>query len=167
MTLSELHAKVAVSVRARGTRPVGIDRPVDDLDQAYRYTVAFGNSADQADELYHQTRTIPGSGIDDVDISGGLVDALGGTFAPTAEIVAMMIEAHEGNTLPVTVGGSPSNPWTAWFAASNDVEQVPAGGVAIHVAPNTGLANITAGTADILRITGAPGDKYDLILLGR
>ena len=162
--MDEFTASIIATITARGRVTVGIDKPTDDLRHSVKDSIALGTSADQADEMYHEERTI-GASPDDLDLAGGLSNALGQTIT-FVEIVSVMIE-HLSGTGTITVGNAAANAAVLWFGAAAHTEKVEAGGFVLRHSPADGKWVVTPATGDILRINGTNGDKYRIIIIGR
>lgn len=164
MTMDTLSGTLKVQMAITAGKSVGLDNPVDALREVFSQALAVGTSSDQIDEMYHAERTIGGA-PDDLDLAGGLTDALGQVIT-FAEIVAVLI-VHSGGTADITIGNAAANGATLWFGALTHTEVLEAEGWTFHMAPNDGAWPITAGTADILRVNGTNGDTYKIVILGR
>lgn len=136
-----------------------------ELDQVLKH----GTAANQHDLQYAAERTVSSAANDDIDLAGAIANALGTTIA-AAELVAIFLinKAKDGtvNTTSLTIGGSTSG--VPGFTTA--VATIPPGGFYMIGAPGAaGLATITAGTGDILRITNGSGaaNKYQIAALAR
>lgn len=135
----------------------------------YLQSIADGTIADQADLAYMAERTVGDGADDDIDLSGVLADALGDTLL-AAELVAVQIinKQKDGtaNTTSLTVGAG-SNTVPGFAAALAPIE--PGGMFMQASAGAAGLATITAGTGDIIRVTNGAGaaNTYQIGLLMR
>lgn len=160
--------RAALSISQKGTAVLGaapswagaFDQLVD---------LANGTGAAQFDLGYANERTVASGANDDIDLSGVLTDALGNTVT-MAELVGLLIinKQRDGtaNTTSLTLGGG-ANPVPGFSAA---LWPIGPGGFFQMVSPAAaGLATITAGTGDILRVTNSSGAtaKYQIAILGR
>lgn len=128
-----------------------------------------GTTANKVDRAYVAERTVATGANDDIDLAGVLTDALGATIT-AVEIVAILVinKAKDGtpNTTNLTIGGSTSG--VPGYTAAGEV--VKPGGIYLMMNPDaTGIAAVTPGTGDILRITNSAGasNKYTIAVLGR
>lgn len=139
-----------------------------DLNEIKAVTLASGTGADQADQLWTDTRTIAASGTDDLDLAGSLTNALGAT-ATFARVRGLYVAAAAGNTNNVLVGGAASNQFINWVADATDKVVVRPGGFLLLANRDaTGYA-VTASTGDLLRIANSgsgTGVTYDIAILG-
>lgn len=129
--------------------------------------LANGTGANQADLVFHDTRTLAASGTEDLDLAGVLSSALGVTLT-FARIKAVVISAASGNTNSVNVT-RPATNGVPLFLAAGDGLAVRPGGVFAWVAPDaTGVA-VTAGTGDLLTLTNSAGSTsvtYSVVIIG-
>lgn len=162
-----LIGSVAVQIAMALSNPLDLSTPIDKLLQKFQFDLANGTGADQADKLWHDTRSIATATNDDLDLSGGaLVDAFGTVFT-IARLKAAIVRARSTNTTNITVGNSAAPP-QLWFGATTHTEIIKPGQLAFHMAPDATAWPITATTADILRLANAAGATalVDIILIG-
>lgn len=158
--------RITLQALLSGTADIG------SREQDVNYTVArpftSGTGANQADLAFTDTRTLSASATENLDLAGGLTDALGNTLT-FASVKALIIVAAAGNTNDVVVGGAASNAWATPFGDATDTVKVPPGGVLVLADFGaTGFA-VTAGTGDILKVAnGGSGTSvsYDLLIVG-
>lgn len=165
---TSITAKVSVKIDAELANSLDIGSVVYPLSYGITKILTDGTGADQAKEMFSDTRTIAASGTDDIDLSGVLLDAFGNTLLFT-RIKALIIEAAAGNTNDVVVGGAASNGFITPFGASTDKVKVKPGGVMVLIAPDATAYAVTAATADLLRVAnGGAGTSvtYNIILVG-
>lgn len=131
------------------------------------YAITNGTSANQANQIWTDTRTISASGSDDIDLAGVLTNAFGTTLTFTA-IKGIIVCAATENTNNVVIGGD-ANGLIGWVGNANDVVNVKPGGIfAIYDPSAVGYA-VTASTGDILQIANSAGTTsvtYDIIVIG-
>lgn len=132
-----------------------------------------GTTANKFDRLYMAERTINASSNDDLDLSGVLTDIFGATIT-AAELVGIILinapKSGNANVSNLTLGAG-SNPVVGFLGGTTPtVGPIKPGGCFVLMNPDaTGLATITAGTGDILRIANGSGGAavYQLALLMR
>lgn len=117
--------------------------------------LANGTAANQADQLWHDSRSTAGN--DDIDFEGGLVDPLQNTLNP-ARVAALIIKnttaVGGGNCIIGAVGGATA--LLLGFGANTHSFAVPPGGLFVATRPDSsGWA--TAAGADILRVASSSG----------
>lgn len=134
----------------------------------YALNLTNGTTANKFDLIYVAERTVASATDDDVDVAGALSSALGTSLA-SAEIVGFIIvnKPESGaNTTSLTIGGS-SNGIPGYTSA---VEAISPGGIFMVISPDAaGIATVTAGTGDILRVTNGSGasNTYQIAILAR
>lgn len=133
--------------------------------------IASGTGDSQADKLFSDSRTLAASASENLDLSGGLTDALGASIS-MVELLAIIVVADAGNTNNVVIGNG-TNPVIGgpFGAAGANAIAVPPGGLFAWFAPNDGEgAPVTNSTADILKVANSGGSTsvtYKVILVGR
>lgn len=128
-----------------------------------------GTGAGSADVLYSDTGTIAASSNTDVDLSGALANAIGGTSV-FVRVKGLYVAASASNTNNVVVGNATSNAWATLLGATHTITLRPGAWILLGtgVADATGYA-VTAGTGDLLRIANSGGGtsvSYDLAVIG-
>jgi hypothetical protein len=176
MSLTALSANVTVLVNWLAECSVGT--AFDSPQFASQYKIleqltfaANGLASEQVNQIYVAERTLTqATGLDDLDLSGALTNWRGDTisFQEIKYILVYNTSATEGADL--TIGGTPSAPWSGPFLASSPSEAIAkAGGWWDVGAPFTGFT-VTAGSGDKLRIQHpgtAVGDiSYIIVILG-
>lgn len=166
MALNTAELLVKFTANVSGSNDLGNPVFAPELKSLLQFT--NGTTANKADLIFTDTRSVNSASNDDIDLAGVLADAFGATIT-AAEIVGLMIKSAAANTTVLTVGAG-SNPWITMFAATGDGIKVMPGGVFVNFAPDaSGLGAVTAGTGDILRVANASGAtaSYDIVILAR
>lgn len=135
---------------------------IDEIMEFSAGTAAVG----QANILFQDTRTIAASGTDDLDVAGVLGDALGATIA-AAEIVAIFVKAHEGNTNNVNVTRPASNGVPMFLAAGDGFALGPGD---FFIRTNRAGVGVTAATGDLITLANSGAGTsvtYDVVIIGR
>lgn len=129
--------------------------------------MSTGTGANQADKIFHDTRTVNASTNDDLDLAGVLTDALGQSIT-FARIKAMIFKSADANTQNFSVGGAAANQFASWISAATASITLTPGGLWVLTAPGAAAYAVTAGTGDILRVANGAGSAitYDIILIG-
>lgn len=121
-----------------------------------------GTAAGSLDKIYLFRGTLAASASVDVDLSGSLTDPLGNavTFAEVRGVYFQQVATSGYASDSCTVGATVANAAAAWNLV------VPRGGAVQAFSPTTnGLFGVTAGTADLFRITNNDaGDAADYFL---
>lgn len=163
--VSQLNLRLSAALTAAldlvsAAAPLTVDKTIE---------LASGTGADQADKIFSDRRTLAASASEELDLAGGLTDALG-TALTFVKLKALLIIAAVANTNNVVVGGAAANGFQGPFGAANDTIAVPPGGMLLLVAPAAaGLGTVTASTGDLLKIAnsgGTTGVTYDIVAIG-
>ena len=109
------------------------------------------------DAIYTETGTISG-GSNDIDLAGTLTDPLGNAVT-FAKVMAVYI-INNSTTNSITVGGANNIP----MLGSGDVMNLGLGAYNQWI-NEVGIA-VTAGTGDLITITGTNGETYDVVVIG-
>jgi hypothetical protein len=148
------------------------DNDLSSVSQAFNYTQNYnltnGTGIDQANMIWADQRTISASGVDNLDLYGGLSNAFGSTINFTS-IKGIIIVAASTNTNDVLIGGDDSAAFVGWVGASTDTIVVKPGGMFALVNPASNGYTVTNTTADVLQIANSSSGSsvvYDIILLG-
>ncbi len=162
-----LSANVKISVNA--TLTGSSDLGTRDYTLGYGKTLNFvnGTGANQANQIWTDTREIAASSSENLDLSGVLVSPLGTTLVFT-KIKAIIIYAYDTNTNNVVVGGD-TNALINWVGNANDLVNIRPGGFICLTAPDSTAYGVTAGTGDILKIANSSSGSvvdYDIIVIG-
>lgn len=163
-----LTAKFTLSVVAQQTSSKALTTPEADVSKSYVANYANGTGANQAQAIFSDSRTITGSGTDNLDLSGSLTDALGATVALTA--VKELVIANTG-TVQIRVGKKITNGFAGPFDQTAGALGiiVEAGGVLRLSNPSAAGWAVTAATADLLSVENLAGTAaaYDVIIVGK
>lgn len=127
-----------------------------------------GTGANQAKEIFTDTRTLTASATENLDLAGVLADVFGNVLTFT-KIKAMIITAAAANTNDVVVGGHATAAFASWVNDATDKIKVKPGGMFMITAPDANGLAVTATTADMLTVTnGGAGTSvtYTIVLLG-
>jgi hypothetical protein len=163
-----LTSKLTLQLVATLTDALDLSTVRDPLDYTFRDSLASGTGADQADMLWHDTRTLSASADEDLDLAGVLVNGLGDTQT-FARVKGLIIAAASGNTnnCNVTSDGSAGVP--GLFLALGDGIVVRPGGLFAWYAPDATGAVVTATTGDLLNVANSGAGTsvtYSVIIIG-
>lgn len=142
---------------ASGSVPLALKR---------QFTWPSGTAADQADRIFHDTRTIVASGSDDLDLAGVLTDAFGAVIT-FADVRLILVAAAAANTNNVIVGGD-ANALLFGGAAAHTVTVRP-GGLMLLAARDATAYPVTPTTGDILQVANSGAGTsvtYDVVVIG-
>jgi hypothetical protein len=127
-----------------------------------------GTGAGQVDRAYHAQRTLAASATEDLDLVGSLLNPIGST-AVMARLKYILVIGAAGTTNNVNVTRPAANGVPLFLAAGDGVAVRPGGKFELGCTDATGIAVLTAGTADLLTFTNSAGGTpvtYDVLLLG-
>jgi len=143
---------------------VGLQSAQASLETGLTATIATGTGLGQADRIYTDAaKSI--SGAFDYDLSGALLDALGGTFI-LARVKAILLIAAAANPGNVIIGNDAASPILG-FGAITHTWAVKPGGIFFVYAPDAVGWPVTATTGDIFQVTPSAGTCiFDLAILG-
>ena len=148
------------------TNAFDLSTPSENLRLDLTDTLANGTSADQANEMWHDRRSLAAT-TESIDLAGSLTNIFGETLTFTS-IVALII--HNRNTTvghTLTIGGAAANAFTL-FADTSDKYVLGPNGVFMVWEPSAAGKTVTAATGDILKMdAGANTISYDIIVIGR
>lgn len=171
--MTTLTAKITTSIVADLAGTPALALPDAPLTKSYVASYANGAGANQAQAIYSGSRTIAGSGTDNLDLSGLLTDALGNVVSLTG--VKEIIIANTGAS-QIRVGKKITN----GFAGPFD-QTAGSLGVLVEVAQGTspGMLRLSSASAAGWAVVGATGDllsienmsatgaTYDVIIIGK
>lgn len=147
---------------------------VDNSNLSPSVAFADGTSAGQADKIWSDTRTVAGSGNDDLDLTALTNSIFGSTvtinFAKVKAILIVNTNIVAGDFL--WVGGGGSNEWTNMFGAAGDKAKLGPGsattapGIFLNCSPTDGW--VVDGTHKTLRITNGSSNSntYKIVIVG-
>lgn len=177
--LTGLTMTAAVSVSGAIEKALDLTVPQDSLSVSKALAFAFGTGAGKANQIFHDRRTLAGGASETLDLSGVLVNPLGGTvtFAKVKAIILLnrsdeALGAHTATDAEVALGGAAADEFVGPFQTAGDAIGVPAGGVffiATRDAAGWAVVNDYTGDADLIKVTNLDGvDQalYDIILIG-
>jgi hypothetical protein len=136
----------------------------------YAQSLTDGVSADQADVLFHDERSVGNGASDDLDLTA-LIHSLFGSnvtysFAKVKAILVVNLSTTAGDVL--RVGGAGGSALASPFNGSATAQvEVPADGCLLLVNKKNGWT-VTPGTGDVLRIQNPGGSAvaYRIAIVG-
>jgi hypothetical protein len=135
------------------------------LDLVYELT--DGTLANQANNIWSDTRTVGISATDTLDLSGVLANAFGALVSFT-KVRAILIAASPSNTVILNAGPAAANGFLGPWNAAVDRTKIVPGGVLLLYAPNTAGWAVTPGTADQMVVVNGAGNTstYSIVIIG-
>lgn len=162
-----LSTVITAQVDANLTSALDLVTAAAPLSYRKRTTLDTGTTADKADLMFSDTRTIAASANEDLDLAGSLAGQLGGTLT-FVKLKALLIVAATGNTNNVRVTRPASNGVPLFLAASDGIDVLP-GGTFLWVAPNLAAVTVTAATGDLINVANSSSGTsvtYDVVIIG-
>ena len=139
----------------------------NDLDYQKSVTLATGTGLGQADQIFHDQRTLAASATENLDLAGVLTDPLGTTLT-FARIKALMVFALAANTNNVELTRPATNGALIFIAAGDGISIEP-GACFAWATPTAAGVVVTAATADLITLTNSAGSTavtYDVVIIG-
>lgn len=163
-----LSSSVLVQLAATLTSDLDLATVTVPLTYRHRSVLTSGTTGDEADLVFHDTRTLAAEGTEDLDLAGVLTSALGATLT-FVQVKAIMIAAAAANTNNVLVTCPASNGVPLTDAGEKIFPPVRPGGIALWFDPGDGGIAVTAGTGDLITVTNSGAGTavtYDVIIIG-
>ena len=163
MTIAQ-SSRLAVHLTALLSDSLDLSTVRDDLTKECLIELASGVGSGQANQVFHDTRTVTTGATDSIDLAGVLVNAIRQTVT-FLTIKLVLIKASTGNSTILSVT-RPAN-GVPIFAAAADACPVGPGGLFVWASPVAGVT-VTPGTGDLLDIVNAAGASaaYDIVIVG-
>ncbi|MES2685486.1 MAG: hypothetical protein V4706_01625 [Pseudomonadota bacterium] len=163
-----LAASLALSLVASFNQSSDVGSVNQDVKFTPNYVFTDGTGANQARILFSDTRTLAASANENLDLAGVLTDVFGNVLT-FDKIKAIIVTAAAANTNTVVFGGAASAQAAPWFGDVADTNVIRPGGLLAMVAPDANGFDVTATTADLLKIAnGGAGTPvtYTIVLIG-
>lgn len=158
------NGRVELHVTTSYTQNPDIGEAGHEIDKIYLTKFTNGTGANQAQVIFSDSRSTAGN--DDLDLAGGLTDALGNVLTFTS-VKTIIVKAADANTTNVLIGAEGTNEFSSFFGDDTDKLVLPPGGVFMITNPGATGFGVTATTADKLRIAAASGTvAFEVILIG-
>ncbi len=136
------------------------------LSLAINNALTSGTGANQCDRVFDDTRTLAPSATENLDLTTGLLDAFGNTFAPVT-VRAILFMAAAANTNNVVIGNAASNGFFWSLDAATDTIALRPSASAVFFDPVTGWT--VDGSHKIIKVANSAGGtsvSYSLVILG-
>lgn len=159
---------INVTVSGALTSALDLEAVQSQLTKKLGLTLTDGSGANQATNVFSDTRTLAASASESLDLAGALTNAIGQVISFT-RVRALMITASAGNTNDVVVGGAGANGFISPFGAAAHTVRVKPGGALLLTAPDVNGYAVVAATGDLLQIANSAGGSvvtYDVIVIG-
>lgn len=139
-----------------------------ELAQDWSLQLSSGTGSNQFDRMYSDNVSIAASSNLDLDLRGGLTDPFGATLN-IVELRAILIRSRSTNLNNLGIGGTVTNQLTGIFSDASDQLILRPGEVFFKGIFPDGAVTLTAGTADLLRLTNLAGTNtisVDVLIFG-
>ena len=177
--LTGLKVRINLAVEATAKKAYGIGIPEAKIDISKAVSLAFGQTALQADQIWSDRRTIAADGTDAIDLVGdaGMKNPFGGAISFTNIKAIVVINrsdqtttdpAHTATDAKISVGGAAAAEFLGPFNAAGDAIDVVCGSPFVAINPAANGWAIAEGS-DILQIKNEDGvDEalYDIMVIG-
>lgn len=160
-------ARIELSLHSLLKDTLDLSTVKDELSYRINQLLGSGTGANQANNVFHDQRTVAASGNEDLDLAASLVNAVGDTLTFT-KVKAILIKAAAGNTNNVQVTRPASNGVPLFMAAGDGIALTP-GAWFLAVFPDANGVAVTADTGDLLNVANSSsgtGVTYDVIIIG-
>lgn len=162
-----LTAQLLIKIAATATKAFDLATADYPLTKDYTQLFASGTGANQATQIFDDTRTLGASATEDLDLAGVLTNSLGVSLTFT-RLKAICVKAAAANTNNVNVQRATANGVPFLMAALDGISLTP-GALFLAVFPDANGVAVTAGTGDLITITNSAAGTsvtYDVILIG-
>lgn len=169
MVLQISSGKIVGSINSLYQNVLDLSTPQDALNEQFtNAAISDGSGADQANRLFHDTRTLTDAASEDLDLSGVLLDAFGTVLAFT-RVIALLVR-NKGAASSLLIGGAVANGFLTPFGDATDkIRLRPLGFLVLSGQDATAYA-VTPGTGDLLKFEHGGEDPadldYDVMILG-
>ena len=165
---TSLSASISLAIDALIENSIDIGSVKYPINYSPTFNFTDGTGANQAKEVFTDTRTLTASSTENLDLAGVLTDAFGNVLTFT-KIKALIVKADAANVNDVVLGNHATAAWFPMFGAATHTLKVKPGGMIAVVAPDVNGLAVTATTADMLMVTnGGAGTSvtYTVIIIG-
>ena len=142
---TNLKSIITAQISAVYKNNLDLGTPTDTFLKKVLIELSNGTSANSADLLFHNQRTLAASGTEDLDLAGSLTNPLDGSTMTYVELKFLLIYAASGNTNNVVLSRPASN-GVPLFSAASDAIPIYPGGVFLWANPGDGGVTVTAST---------------------
>lgn len=165
---TSISARVTLGVVADLIDAIDVGEVKYPISYGANYVFTDGVLADQAKQVFTDTRTLTASATENLDLAGVLLNVFG-TALTFTKIKAIIVKADAANTNDVVLGNHATAAFFPMFGAATHTVKVKPGGMVAFVAPDLAGLAVTATTADMLMVTNSAGGTsvtYTIIIIG-
>ena len=163
-----LSGRIIVDIDLAFINQLDLSQAVDAIKAKFAVELQTGTGVNQAQNIFHDTRTLSANANEDLDLAGGTLTNIFGTVLTMTKLRALIVRARDTNSNNVVVK-RPTTNGVPLFGAADDAISVVPGGIFCFVAPNNAGVPITATTADLINFANSAGGStvtYDVIIVG-
>jgi len=168
-----LTAKIEAKITATASWDSDMAAPSVPFIKRILISLADGDGADEADEIFADTRVLAASANEELDLAGVLTNIKGETIT-FARIKAILLynSSHLQDTptdADITFESPAANGLAGLFKALGDGLDYAAGAGVLMFDPGATAWPVTAATADLLKVTNNDGSdqaRYDIVIIG-
>lgn len=159
--MAGIDGTASIQLQINDRRSVGLNSGVNiPINPTPSITFTDGVGANAANQIYQANRALT-AGADSVDLAGALTDGYGSTVA-LVRVKAIYIK--NTGTTDLTFGAG-SNPFITMLNSTGTITLKPGAFVLLATPDATGYA-VTAGTGDLINVTGTGTSTYSIAVLG-
>ena len=164
----DLTSKLEVKLQATGQNVLDLTTARDPFNKTYTNDLADGTGANQADQSWHDTRTLAAGANETLDLHGGSLSDAFGASVVFARLKAFFIKNQDDDNALI-VGGAGSDEFDAPFGATGDKIKVRPGGSLLLLAPDATAFTVDATHKNLKLENDGAGTgslQYDILLIG-
>lgn len=146
----------------------GASSPQDSFDETFSDSLDDGNAVDQANQEWHDTRSLGSGASETLDLSGTLTNGLGQTVDFT-KIKGWWIQNSSSNVGDIlVVGAAAADKWEGWTTVTGSTFRIGPGGAFLMWDPSAAAMAVAAGSTDKLKIanSGTNTVSYKIRIIG-
>lgn len=159
--------EIVIKASSNLTGNTDLQTVIASLPFEHTMALANGTGLGQANQVWTDERTVNSGANEDLDLSGGLTNALGVALTLT-KLKAIVIVGLSTNTGDLTVSRPAANGVPLLAAASDAFGPLAPNGFIAYGNPSAAGITVTAATGDLINIANATGSaqKYRVIIFG-
>lgn len=163
--MSSQQSNIIVKIASTLTAALDLTSAVSQLNVEVNTALDNGTGANQANQVWSDTRTLTTGASETLDLNASLLNAAGESVTFT-KIKAIYIRNKGTTTL--SIGGAAATQFVAAFGSATDLVKIPPGGVFLLTAPDASGFAVAAGATDSLKVANSAGASidYDIALIG-
>jgi hypothetical protein len=147
------------------TAALDLTSAVSNLNVEVNTFLDNGTGANQANQVFSDTRTLTTGANETLDLNGSLLNAAGESVTFTK---IKVIYIRNKGTTTLSIGGAAATQFVAPFGSATDLVKIPPGGILLLTAPDANGFACRGRATDSLKILNSAGASidYDIVLIG-